>query len=115
MFQLRIVYKPLGVVGLITPWNGPFVLLMNQAAQAMLAGNTIVAKGSEVTPFSAHLAEDIFRQAGLPDGVLQVLLGDGETGAGTSASSAAKSFSKTNVDVYSGLITPPARSLPGHR
>ncbi|MDG1387189.1 MAG: aldehyde dehydrogenase family protein [Halioglobus sp.] len=81
MKQVRIVYKPLGVVGLITPWNGPFVLVMNQACQAVLAGNTVVAKGSEVTPFSAKLAEDIFREAGLPEGVLQVLLGDGETGA----------------------------------
>ncbi|MCB1705178.1 MAG: aldehyde dehydrogenase family protein [Halioglobus sp.] len=81
MKQLRILYKPLGVIGLITPWNGPFVLLMNQATQALLAGNTVVAKGSEVTPYSAKLAEDIFREAGLPEGVLQVLLGDGETGA----------------------------------
>jgi len=81
MKQLRIVYKPLGVVGLITPWNGPFVLVMNQATQALLAGNTVVAKGSEVTPYSALLAESIYREAGLPDGVLQVLLGDGETGA----------------------------------
>jgi succinate-semialdehyde dehydrogenase/glutarate-semialdehyde dehydrogenase len=81
MKQLRILYKPLGVVGLITPWNGPFVLVMNQATQAILAGNTVVAKGSEVTPYAAKLAEDIFRQAGLPEGVLQVLLGDGETGA----------------------------------
>ena len=81
MKQLRIVYKPLGVIGLITPWNGPFVLVMNQAAQAILAGNTVVAKGSEVTPHSAKLAEEIFREAGLPDGVLQVLMGDGETGA----------------------------------
>ena len=81
MKQLRIMYKPLGVVGLITPWNGPFVLVMNQATQAVLAGNTVVAKGSEVTPYSAKLAEDIYRQAGLPEGVLQVLLGDGETGA----------------------------------
>ena len=81
MKQLRIVYKPLGVVGLITPWNGPFVLLMNQAVQAILAGNAVVAKGSEVTPYSAKMAETIFAEAGLPEGVLQVLLGDGETGA----------------------------------
>ena len=81
MKQLRIVYKPLGVVGLITPWNAPFVLVMNQAVQALLAGNAVVAKGSEVTPFSARLAETIFARAGLPAGVLQVLLGDGETGA----------------------------------
>ena len=79
--QLRILYKPLGVVGLITPWNGPFVLVMNQAVQAVLAGNTVVAKGSEVTPFSAKLAETLLLDAGLPEGVLQVLLGDGETGA----------------------------------
>ena len=79
--QLRILYKPLGVVGLITPWNGPFVLVMNQAVQAILAGNTVVAKGSEVTPFSASLAETLLRDAGLPEGVLQVLLGDGDTGA----------------------------------
>ena len=81
MKQLRIVYKPLGVIGLITPWNGPFVLLMNQAVQAILAGNAVVAKGSEVTPYSAKLAETLFAEAGLPEGVLQVLLGDGETGA----------------------------------
>jgi len=81
MKQLRILYKPLGVIGLITPWNGPFVLVMNQAVQAILAGNTVVAKGSEVTPYSAKLAEDILNQAGLPEGVLQVLLGDGDTGA----------------------------------
>ena len=79
--QLRILYKPLGVVGLITPWNGPFVLVMNQAVQAVLAGNTVVAKGSEGTPFSAKLAETLLLDAGLPEGVLQVLLGDGETGA----------------------------------
>ena len=40
--QLRIIYKPLGVVGLITPWNGPFVLVMNQAVQAILATLNIV-------------------------------------------------------------------------
>ncbi|MCX2982799.1 aldehyde dehydrogenase family protein [Halieaceae bacterium IMCC14734] len=79
--ELRITYKPLGVIGLITPWNGPFVLVMNQAAQALMAGNAVVAKGSEVTPYSAKLAESIFKEAGLPDGVLQVLLGDGATGA----------------------------------
>ena len=51
---------------LITPWNGPFVLVMNQAVQAMLAGNTVVAKGSEVTPYSARLAEDILAEPACP-------------------------------------------------
>jgi len=79
--QLRIVYKPLGVVGVIVPWNGPFVLAMNQTAQALMAGNAVLLKGSEVTPFSTALVGELFEQAGLPDGVLQVLMGDGRTGA----------------------------------
>lgn len=79
--QLRIVYKPLGVVGIIVPWNGPFVLAMNQAVQALMAGNAVLLKGSEVTPHSTALVGEFFRDAGLPDGVLQVLMGDGQTGA----------------------------------
>jgi succinate-semialdehyde dehydrogenase/glutarate-semialdehyde dehydrogenase len=79
--QLRVVYRPLGVIGIITPWNGPFVLAMNQSVQALMAGNTAVVKGSEVTPASTRLVQDFFDEAGLPDGVLQVLVGDGETGA----------------------------------
>ena len=68
--KMKIVYKPLGVVGVIVPWNGPFVLAANPAAQALLAGNAVVLKGSEVTPYSTKLLEDIYREAGLPDGLL---------------------------------------------
>jgi acyl-CoA reductase-like NAD-dependent aldehyde dehydrogenase len=79
--RLRLVYKPLGVVGIIVPWNGPFVLAMNQTAQALMAGNAVLLKGSEVTPWSTALVGDFFREAGLPDGVLEVVMGDGQTGA----------------------------------
>jgi succinate-semialdehyde dehydrogenase/glutarate-semialdehyde dehydrogenase len=79
--QLRIVYRPLGVVGVISPWNGPFVLAMNPSLQALVAGNAVLLKPSEVTPFSGRLAGELFAEAGLPEGVFQVLLGDGETGA----------------------------------
>jgi len=44
--QLRVVYKPLGVVGIIVPWNGPVILALNQAAQALVAGNAVLLKGS---------------------------------------------------------------------
>ncbi|MEM8498778.1 MAG: aldehyde dehydrogenase family protein [Pseudomonadota bacterium] len=81
MKRVQIAYKPLGVVGIITPWNGPFVLAVNPSVQALMAGNAVVVKGSEVTPYSTKLAEEIFAEAGLPDGVFQVLLGDGQTGA----------------------------------
>src|SRR4029450_11274892 len=50
--QLRVVYKPLGVVGIIVPWNGPFVLAMNQAAQAIVAGKAVLLEGSGGPPDS---------------------------------------------------------------
>ena len=79
--KVKINYKPLGVAGIIVPWNGPVVLGMNPAVQALMAGNTVLIKASEVTPYSTKMVEEIFTEAGLPEGVLQVLLGDGETGA----------------------------------
>lgn len=78
--KATMTYKPMGVVGIITPWNGPFQLSMNPTVQALLAGNCVLLKPSEVTPACGELVGEIFREAGLPDGVLQVLLGDGETG-----------------------------------
>ncbi len=79
--KLTIYHVPLGVIGVITPWNGPFILALNPTAQALVAGNAVLLKPSEVTPFSAQLLAEFFEQAGLPEGVLQVLAGDGETGA----------------------------------
>lgn len=88
--KLRVFYKPLGVVGVIAPWNGPFVLTANPCIQAMLAGNTVVAKGSEVTPFCAKVLEELCFEAGFPEGVCQVLIGDGETGGALTASTVDK-------------------------
>lgn len=79
--SLRVAYKPLGVVGIITPWNGPFILSMNPTQQALLAGNGVILKGSEVTPESTRMVATVFKEAGLPDGLLHVLYGDGQTGA----------------------------------
>ncbi|MEE2677065.1 MAG: aldehyde dehydrogenase family protein [Myxococcota bacterium] len=81
MKKLRIVYKPLGVVGLITPWNGPVALTLVPMAQALMAGNAIVQKPSEVTPFSALLVKEMTEAAGFPPDLYQVVQGDGATGA----------------------------------
>src|SRR5262245_56239784 len=78
--KLRISYRPLGVVGIVTPWNFPFLLSLNPTAQALMAGNAVLLKPSEVTPYSGQLVEELRRAAGLPEGVFQCLLGDGETG-----------------------------------
>ena len=79
--KLLITYRPLGVVGIITPWNGPFILGLNPTVQALMAGNAVVLKPSEVTPFAGALVGELLAAAGLPEGLLQVLHGDGTTGA----------------------------------
>jgi succinate-semialdehyde dehydrogenase/glutarate-semialdehyde dehydrogenase len=79
--KLVLSYQPMGVIGLITPWNFPFVLALNPAVQALMAGNTVVLKPSEFTPFTGMCLGPLFEEAGLPKGVFQVLVGDGSTGA----------------------------------
>lgn len=79
--RLKLVYRPLGVVGLITPWNGPVCLAANPMVQAVLAGNAVVHKPSEVTPFSANVLKSFTEAAGFPTDLYQVVQGDGQTGA----------------------------------
>jgi acyl-CoA reductase-like NAD-dependent aldehyde dehydrogenase len=74
-------YHPLGVAGVISPWNYPFYLPLIATIQALSAGCTAVIKPSEVTPLSAQLIEDLAIEAGLPEGVVRVIHGDGATGA----------------------------------
>ena len=81
MKKLVRTYKPKGVVGIITPWNFPFATTIVPTVQALMAGNAVVVKPSEVTPFSGQLMAELMQEAGLPDGLVQVLLGDGSTGA----------------------------------
>lgn len=79
--RMVVTHRPLGVIGVIAPWNGPFILSVNPTVPALLAGNAVIIKPSEVTPFSGALVEELFREAGLPEGLVQVIQGDGETGA----------------------------------
>ena len=81
MKSAKIVQRPLGVVAVISPWNGPLVLSINPTLQAVLAGNAVVLKPSEVTPEAGRITAEIFAEAGFPEDVVQVVLGDGETGA----------------------------------
>jgi acyl-CoA reductase-like NAD-dependent aldehyde dehydrogenase len=69
--------EPLGVVGLITPWNFPLMLAMWKVAPAMAAGNTMVLKPAELTPLTALEVERIALEAGVPDGVFNVVVGPG--------------------------------------
>jgi aldehyde dehydrogenase (NAD+) len=73
--------RPLGVAGQIIPWNFPLLMLAWKIAPALAAGNTVVLKPAETTPLTALLMCDVFRQAELPPGVVNIVTGDGRTGA----------------------------------
>ncbi|NBE07666.1 aldehyde dehydrogenase family protein [Paragemmobacter ruber] len=72
---------PHGVCGAVIPWNFPLLMLAWKVAPALAAGNTVVLKPAEYTPLTALLFAEITREAGLPKGVLNIVTGDGETGA----------------------------------
>lgn len=71
--------QPLGVVGCISPWNLPLYLFTWKIAPALAAGNTVVAKPSEVTPTTAYLLGELMKRIGFPPGVLNIIQGDGPT------------------------------------
>jgi len=73
-----VLRKPVGVAGLITPWNTPFMLETWKLAPALAAGCTVVLKPAEWTPLSACLLPDIMAEAGVPDGVFNIVHGIGE-------------------------------------
>ncbi|MFG2316110.1 aldehyde dehydrogenase family protein [Streptomyces tendae] len=72
-----VVREPIGVVGAITPWNFPLQQLVTKVVPAMLAGNTVVLKPSEMSPLSARMFAEIATEAGLPNGVFNVVQGTG--------------------------------------
>ena len=74
-------HKPVGVCGQIIPWNFPLLMLAWKIAPALAAGNTVVLKPAEFTPLTALAFAEICREAGLPKGVVNIVTGDGTTGA----------------------------------
>lgn len=91
----------LGVVGLITPWNHPLLILTKKVAPAMAAGNTLVVKPSELAPVTALLLGEIFNEAGVPRGVYNVIPGFGaEAGAALAGHSGIR-----KIDVTGGTAT----------
>jgi betaine-aldehyde dehydrogenase len=73
----RVVHEPIGVCALITPWNYPLLQLSWKVAPAIVAGNTMVIKPSEVTPLTSVMLVRLFEEAGVPQGVVNIVLGDG--------------------------------------
>jgi acyl-CoA reductase-like NAD-dependent aldehyde dehydrogenase len=78
--RARRVYEPMGVIGVISPWNYPFTLAMTPVVSALLAGNTVVLKPSEVTPLVGLEIGKLFAEAGTHTDIVQVVTGGGATG-----------------------------------
>ncbi len=106
------VRDPLGVVSCISPWNLPLYLFTWKIAPALAAGNTVVAKPSEVTPLTAFLFTEICKEAGLPDGVLNVVHGYGHTlGNSLVKHDTIKAISFTGSTRTGGIIAQSAAAL----
>jgi acyl-CoA reductase-like NAD-dependent aldehyde dehydrogenase len=79
--KLMVRYRPLGLVGVIGPWNYPLANSIGDCIPALMAGNSVIIKPSEITPLSSLLMLEALRECGMPDGVFQVATGKGATGA----------------------------------
>ncbi|MBS1054578.1 bifunctional proline dehydrogenase/L-glutamate gamma-semialdehyde dehydrogenase PutA [Gluconobacter kondonii] len=101
---------PLGVVACISPWNFPLAIFLGQVAAALAAGNTVVAKPAEETPFIALLAVALLRKAGVPENALRLVPGAGETGAALVADTRISGVMFTGSTAVAGLI---AKTLAG--
>jgi acyl-CoA reductase-like NAD-dependent aldehyde dehydrogenase len=90
--RIRVEHDPFGVVGVISPWNYPFMLSAGVVIPALVTGNAVLLKPSEFTPESGELLASLFAEAGVPRDVFTVLQGDGSTGAALCDSSIHKIF-----------------------
>ncbi|MDQ6827487.1 MAG: aldehyde dehydrogenase family protein, partial [Gemmatimonadota bacterium] len=90
--RVHITHEPFGVVGIISPWNYPFMLASAQVLAALVSGNAVVLKPSEFTPATGLMIGDLMRDAGLPDGVLHIVTGNGSAGAALVSSEIDKLF-----------------------
>ncbi len=79
--KLIVRYKPLGLIGVIGPWNYPLTNSFGDCVPALAAGNSVILKPSEITPLTSMLLAEGLRECGIPDDVFQVATGRGETGA----------------------------------
>src|SRR4051794_13754632 len=104
--------KPLGVAAQVIPWNFPLMMLAWKIAPALATGNTVVLKPAETTPLTALRFAEIVRQAGLPNGVVNIVTGDGRTGA---ALTTHPGVAKVAFTGSTGVGRSIARALAGSR
>jgi acyl-CoA reductase-like NAD-dependent aldehyde dehydrogenase len=106
------IYEPLGVIGVISPWNYPWSIPFGEVALALVAGNGVVLKPASLTPLIGERIREVFERAGVPEGLVRVLHGPG-TGSALVESSTAKIFFTGSVETGRGVGEACAHRLKG--
>jgi succinate-semialdehyde dehydrogenase/glutarate-semialdehyde dehydrogenase len=105
-------YEPLGVIGIVSPWNYPWSIPFGEVALALMAGNGVVLKPASLTPLLGDRIARVFERAGVPEGLVRVIHGPG-TGAALVAADVAKVFFTGSVETGRGVGEECARRLKG--
>src|SRR3954452_4050690 len=106
-------YEPIGVVGVIAPWNYPWSIPFGEVAIALMAGNGIVLKPASLTPLLGEAIRRVFEKGGLPEGLIRVVHGGGAVGDALARSSVGKVFFTGSVEVGRKVGSVCAESLKG--
>ncbi|MEX2193744.1 MAG: aldehyde dehydrogenase family protein [Thermoleophilaceae bacterium] len=106
-------YEPLGVVGVISPWNYPWSIPFGEVATALMCGNGVVLKPASLTPLLGERIQGVFERAGVPEGLVRTVHGGGAVGQALVESSAAKIFFTGSVEVGRGVGVSCAERMKG--
>ena len=109
----RFTFEPLGVVGVIAPWNYPWSIPFGEVAIALMAGNGVVLKPASLTPLIGQRIQGVFERAGVPEGLVRTVHGGGAVGQALVESSAAKIFFTGSVEVGRRVGEECARRMKG--
>jgi acyl-CoA reductase-like NAD-dependent aldehyde dehydrogenase len=104
-------YKPLGVVLIIAPWNCPLQLALAPLVSALLAGNAVILKPSEITPRTGDVIGDLCREAGLPDALVQIVVGGKDVGEALIQAGPDKIFFTGGVEAGKNIMAAAAKNM----
>ncbi|MEX0993844.1 MAG: aldehyde dehydrogenase family protein [Solirubrobacterales bacterium] len=113
MKKSSFTHEPIGVVGVIAPWNYPWSIPFGEVAIALMAGNGVVLKPASLTPLIGDKIQEIFEKGGLPEGIVRTVHGGGAVGQALVESSAGKIFFTGSVEVGRGVGEACARLMKG--
>ncbi|MBA2794303.1 MAG: aldehyde dehydrogenase family protein [Thermoleophilaceae bacterium] len=111
--KAKFTYEPLGVVGVIAPWNYPWSIPFGEVAIALMCGNGVVVKPASLTPLIGQRIQGVFERAGLPEGLVRTVHGGGAVGQALVESSVSKIFFTGSVEVGREVGTACAERMKG--